>query len=116
MVTNDAAASERGGAWVDAGRNGRHERVGTRSDLARLKEAFAGIARRAAVGQHIVVLIARLDHRQPHLRAAFDAGHFDAGWKARTGRRRPECLQHLIPMSRERIDATPLSLPPRITM
>jgi hypothetical protein len=44
-------------------------------------------------------LIARLDQGQSHLRAAFHAGHFYTGLKARACRCRPECLQHRIPVS-----------------
>ena len=60
--------------------------------LASLQEALAGVAGRAPVGQHIVILIARLDRGQSHLRGAFHAGHFYAGLKPRAGRRRPESL------------------------
>src|SRR3954463_4114054 len=73
------------------------------AESARLQEALAGVARRAAIGQDVVVLVARLDHGQPHLCAAFHARHFYTGLKPRAGRCRSKRLQHFIPMSHERL-------------
>ena len=56
------------------------------------------------------MLIAWLDHRQPHLRAAFDAGHFYAGLEARAGWRRPKSLRIGSPCPPEQFEATPLTV------
>jgi hypothetical protein len=66
------------------------------ADLHSLQETLFRDARDAAVGQQIAVLIVRFDRGQPHRRAAFDAGHLNAGPKARAGRRRSGYRQHRI--------------------
>ena len=65
-------------------------------DLHRLQKALLAVARDAPVGHQVEVLALRLNRGQPHPLTAFDAGHLDAGLKARTGRRRPGYLQHRI--------------------
>jgi hypothetical protein len=74
-------------------------------DLHRLQKALLAVARDAPVGHQVEVLTLRLNRGQPHPLTAFDAGHLDAGLKARTGRRRPGCLEHCI-LEFQRGDAT----------
>jgi hypothetical protein len=69
----------------------------------RLQEAFTGVAWHALVSQQIEILVSRLDEGKPHRFSAFDAGHLNAGLKARAGRRRPEWSQHRVPMFPKRV-------------
>jgi len=67
--------------------------------LDRLQETLFGDARDAPISQQFEVTVLRLDHGQPHLPPAFDAGHLGSGFKAGAGRRRPGYLQHRILVS-----------------
>jgi hypothetical protein len=83
------------------GARGRLKRVlHLRVDLHGLQETFVGSAWGAAIGQEVEVPIAGLDEGQPHLLAALDARHLNAGLKAGAGRGWSGYRQHCILVSR----------------
>src|SRR6266576_4705955 len=60
------------------------------------QKALTGIARATLIGQQFKVPILRLDEDQPHLAAAYRAGHLNSGLKTRTGRRRSGYLHDIL--------------------
>jgi hypothetical protein len=62
----------------------------------RHQKALTGIARATLIGQQFKIAILRLDEDQPHLAAAFRAGHLNSGLKTRTGWRRSGYLHDIL--------------------
>ena len=60
------------------------------------QKALTGIARATLIGQQFKIPILRLDEDQPHLAAAFRAGHLNSGLKTRTGWRRSGYLHDIL--------------------
>src|SRR5258706_9178242 len=60
------------------------------------QKALTGIARATLIGQQFKIPILRLDEDQPHLAAAFRAGHLNSGMKTRTGWRRSGYLHDIL--------------------
>jgi hypothetical protein len=60
------------------------------------EKALTGIARVTLIGQQFKIPILRLDEDQPHLAAAFRAGHLNSGLKTRTGWRRSGYLHDIL--------------------
>jgi len=60
------------------------------------QKALTGIARATLIGQQFKIPILQLDEDQPHLAAAFRAGHLNSGLKTRTGWRRSGYLHDIL--------------------
>src|SRR5271168_91164 len=69
--------------------SGAGSRVNFEAGLSnRLQETLVCRAAHAVIGEKVEARLSRLDEHEPHLLAAFDAGHLGGGLKARTRGRR----------------------------
>ena len=95
------------GLWQTTASRHDGRRVSTKSDFADIvrcqlpriyghQKALTGIARATLIGQQFKIPILRLDEDQPHLAAAFRAGHLNSGLKTRTGWRRSGYLHDIL--------------------
>jgi hypothetical protein len=71
-------------------------------ELYGLQKTFIRVAADATVGQQIEVPVSRLDQKQPHPFATFDAGHLNGGLKARAGGGRSGAMQNRTSSLRDR--------------